>query len=66
VEAEVRAAAKVEVDHGRSRYANPDGLSSTILDFRDFAVLRRGVCFEPIAALLAADFGVRLEPPPPA
>jgi tRNA A37 threonylcarbamoyladenosine synthetase subunit TsaC/SUA5/YrdC len=66
VEAEVRAAAAVELDHGRSRYANPAGLSSTILDFRDFAVLRRGVCFEAIAALLAEQFGVTLEPPPPA
>jgi tRNA A37 threonylcarbamoyladenosine synthetase subunit TsaC/SUA5/YrdC len=66
VEAEVRAAAEVELDHGRSRYANPDGLSSTILDFGAFTVLRRGVCFEPIAALLARDFGIRLAPPPPA
>jgi tRNA A37 threonylcarbamoyladenosine synthetase subunit TsaC/SUA5/YrdC len=64
VEPEVRAAASVEIDHGRSRYANDAGLSSTILDFRDFTVIRRGVCFEPIAALLARDFAVTLEAPP--
>lgn len=66
VEPELRAAACIALDHGRSRYANPDGLSSTILDFRDFSVIRRGVCFEAIAALLARDFGITPAPPPPA
>jgi tRNA A37 threonylcarbamoyladenosine synthetase subunit TsaC/SUA5/YrdC len=57
---EVVGAAAVVVDHGLCRWHNGEGLSSTILDFRDFAVLRRGVCFGAIAALLRERFGIAL------
>jgi tRNA A37 threonylcarbamoyladenosine synthetase subunit TsaC/SUA5/YrdC len=60
IQAELRDAVDVVVDHGLSRHHNPDGLSSTILDFRDFTVVRRGVCFEAIAALLRTRFGIAL------
>ncbi|WP_270933779.1 Sua5/YciO/YrdC/YwlC family protein [Falsiroseomonas oryzae] len=59
---EVVAAAEVVVDHGLSRWHNAEGLSSTILDFRDFAVVRRGVCFDAIAEVLRTRFGITLAP----
>ncbi|RMF96414.1 MAG: hypothetical protein D6727_08380 [Gammaproteobacteria bacterium] len=49
IEPEVRAAAAIEFDYGRSKYANDQGLSSTIIDFRDFRVIRVGVVFEQVA-----------------
>jgi tRNA A37 threonylcarbamoyladenosine synthetase subunit TsaC/SUA5/YrdC len=57
---EVAAAAAVVVDHGLSRWHNAEGLSSTILDFRDFSVVRRGVRFDAIAELLRSRFGIEL------
>jgi tRNA A37 threonylcarbamoyladenosine synthetase subunit TsaC/SUA5/YrdC len=57
----VRAAADIHVDYGVSRYANPDGLSSTIIDFRDFTVVRAGVCFERLRDAFKTRFGVALK-----
>ena len=50
IEAPVREAASVYFDYGLSKYANPDGHSSTIIDFRDFSVIRVGVVFDRVAA----------------
>jgi tRNA A37 threonylcarbamoyladenosine synthetase subunit TsaC/SUA5/YrdC len=60
VEPSVRAAADLAIDYGTSKYANLEGLSSTIIDFRDFHVVRRGVCFERISGILAQEFGIAL------
>lgn len=60
---EVLQAADLVIDHGASAYANEEGLSSTILDFRDFTVVRRGVRFDAIGAVLRDQFGVTLAPP---
>jgi len=60
VDAEVRAAADISVDYGTSRYANAHGRSSTIIDFRDFTVIRPGVEFDRITAAFAARYGVTL------
>ena len=57
---EVVAATAVVIDHGLSRWHNEEGLSSTILDFADFSVLRRGVRFIDIAAVLQRRFGIAL------
>jgi tRNA A37 threonylcarbamoyladenosine synthetase subunit TsaC/SUA5/YrdC len=57
---ELIGAAAVTIDHGLSHWHNTEGLSSTIIDFRDYSVLRRGVCFAAIAALLQRDFGIAL------
>ena len=53
-------AADIVIDYGRSRYANPEGRSSTMIDFRDFSIVRKGVCFTEIAAVMRSDFGVDL------
>jgi len=60
VDLEVREAADISVDYGLSRYANPDGRSSTIIDFRDFTVIRPGVEFPRICAAFATRYGVTL------
>jgi tRNA A37 threonylcarbamoyladenosine synthetase subunit TsaC/SUA5/YrdC len=63
IDAEVRAAAAVEIDHGRSKFANEHGRSSTIVDFRDWSVLRVGVCFEQLEDAFRRRFAVTLRAP---
>lgn len=60
IDAPVRAAADIVFDHGRSLYANPEGRSSTIVDFRDFTVVRKGVCFDRLTAAFQRRFKVEL------
>ncbi len=60
VEAEVLAAADVLVDAGRCRYATPLGLSSTVIDMRDFAVIRKGHRYDEIKAAFARRAGIVL------
>ncbi|MDN2568319.1 Sua5/YciO/YrdC/YwlC family protein [Aquibium sp. A9E412] len=60
IEDEVRRAADIHLDHGRSKYANEAGRSSTIIDFRDFTVIRVGVCFDRLADAFSRRFGVAL------
>jgi tRNA A37 threonylcarbamoyladenosine synthetase subunit TsaC/SUA5/YrdC len=57
----VRAAAAVAIDHGTSKYANPEGRSSSIIDFRTFSVVRQGVCFDQIRAIFEQEFGIELK-----
>jgi hypothetical protein len=61
IEAPVRAAAAIHFDYGQSRFAHPDGLASTIIDFRDFTVVRIGHCFERLKRAFADRFGVVLK-----
>jgi tRNA A37 threonylcarbamoyladenosine synthetase subunit TsaC/SUA5/YrdC len=62
IEPVIREAAAVYFDYGQSKYAHPDGLSSTIIDFSDFAVIRVGHCFQQLARAFADRFGVVLKP----
>ena len=48
------------IDYGRSRYENPEGRSSTIIDFGNMRLLRYGVCGDSILQLLRSQFGVTL------
>jgi len=61
IEEEVRAAADFHLDYGRSLYANPEGRSSTIIDFRDFTVVRIGVRFDRLGREFAERFGINLK-----
>lgn len=61
VEQDVRRVATIEVDFGLSKYANDEGRSSTIIDFRDFTVIRVGVCFDRLEAAFKARFGIELK-----
>jgi tRNA A37 threonylcarbamoyladenosine synthetase subunit TsaC/SUA5/YrdC len=60
IEPAVRDAADIHLDYGRSRYANEHGRSSTIIDFRDFSVIRIGVCFDMLQAAFADRFHTTL------
>ena len=60
IEPEVRAAASIEIDGGVAKYANPEGKSSTIIDFRDFRLIRRGVCCDQLETIFRERFGIVL------
>ncbi len=51
----------VVIDYGKSRFHNPERLSSTIIDFDRMRVIRRGVCFERIRDLLHDEFGLTVQ-----
>ena len=61
IETEIRAVADIEIDHGRCKYANEEGVSSTIIDFRDFSVVRRGCCFEALSGVFRDRFDIELD-----
>jgi len=61
IEPPIRAAAAVHFDYGQSKYANKDGLSSTIIDFIDFKVVRVGHCFDILARAFKTRFGIVLK-----
>lgn len=60
IEPEIRHAADLELDGGRSRYANPNGFASTIVDLRTLSTVRVGVCYREICAILKREFGIDL------
>jgi tRNA A37 threonylcarbamoyladenosine synthetase subunit TsaC/SUA5/YrdC len=57
----IRAAAAIHFDYGRSKYAHPDGLSSTIIDFSNFSVIRVGHCFARLTQAFASRFDIALK-----
>ena len=60
VDAPVLAVADICFDYGTSKYVNNQGLSSSIIDFADFTVLRIGHRFAEIAAVFQTEFRVTL------
>ena len=60
IEKDVLDAVDIVIDHGRCRDANDQGLSSTIIDFRDFSVVRVGCRFDELQGFIAERFGVTL------
>jgi tRNA A37 threonylcarbamoyladenosine synthetase subunit TsaC/SUA5/YrdC len=61
VESAVLNAADLIIDYGLSKYHNPHGRSSTIIDFSDFSVIRIGVCFDQLKQIFQERFGVILQ-----
>ena len=61
IEPALLKAADIVIDYGQSRYHNTQGLSSTMIDFRDFSIVRKGVCFDQIAAVMRGEFGITLK-----
>jgi len=59
IEPEILAAADLVIDHGLMRWV-AYGASSTMIDFRDYSVIRRGACFDLIQDVLARRFGIRI------
>ncbi len=62
VEPELKAVADIVIDHGTSKYANPEGVSSSIIDFRDFTVVRYGCCFDQLERIFKERFSIELRP----
>ncbi len=60
IEREVRDAADLDFDYGTSRYVNDRGLSSTIIDFSDFSVIRVGHEFDRLRQVFAEKFDIAL------
>lgn len=60
VDGPVLEAADLTLDYGQSKYANPEGRSSTIIDFKDFTIIRVGVCYDRLAAAFKTRFDVDL------
>jgi tRNA A37 threonylcarbamoyladenosine synthetase subunit TsaC/SUA5/YrdC len=60
IDAPVRAAADIAFDYGRSKYANDESRSSTIVDFADWTVIRVGVQYELLAKGFLDVCGVEL------
>jgi tRNA A37 threonylcarbamoyladenosine synthetase subunit TsaC/SUA5/YrdC len=61
IEPEVRQAASIAIDGGQAKYANAEGKSSTIIDFRDFRLIRRGVCCDTLETIFRERFGITLQ-----
>ena len=61
IEEEVREACAIGFDYGTSKYINDEGRSSTIIDFRDFSVIRVGVVFDRVAEAFRRHGGVELK-----
>lgn len=60
VEPELMNIADIVIDYGQSKYHNTNGQSSTMIDFRDFSIVRKGVCFDQIAHVMASEFSITL------
>lgn len=61
IEPGVLSAVDIVIDHGRCRDANDEGFSSTIIDFRDFSVVRVGCRFDELSGFIAKRFDVILK-----
>ena len=60
IEEPIRRITDISVDHGTSKYANDLGRSSSIIDFRDFSVIRIGVMFERLREIFREEFDIEL------
>jgi tRNA A37 threonylcarbamoyladenosine synthetase subunit TsaC/SUA5/YrdC len=59
IEPEIVEAADLVIDYGLMRWAEY-GMSSTMIDFRDYTVVRRGACFDLIEEVLSGRFGIEI------
>lgn len=63
IEPDIRAAADIVIDYGLMRWARY-AKSSTMINVRDWTVVRHGSCFDLIDDVLRRHFGIALDPPP--
>jgi len=61
IEEPIRRIADISIDHGTSKYVNDLGRSSSIIDFRDFSVIRVGVIFDKLEQVFRDEFGIALK-----
>lgn len=60
IEPEIRALADIEIDYGPVLW-NAYGKSSTIIDFRDYTVVRAGIAHELIDHIMRKHFSITLK-----
>lgn len=60
IEEPIREIADFSLDYGVSKYANDKGRSSSIIDFRDFTVIRVGVMFDTLKQIFREEFDTEL------
>jgi tRNA A37 threonylcarbamoyladenosine synthetase subunit TsaC/SUA5/YrdC len=60
VQESLRNGCDIVLDYGRSPYANPHAIGSTIIELPGWRVLRFGGCYEQQAAIIEKQFGVAL------
>lgn len=61
IEEPIHRIADISIDHGTSKYVNDLGRSSSIIDFRDFSVIRVGVIFDRLEQIFRDEFGITLK-----
>lgn len=59
IEPEITALADLVIDYGLMRWS-AYGMSSTMIDLRDWRVVRKGACYEHIRELVLRHFGIDL------
>lgn len=64
IEPQIRAIADLEIDYGPVTW-NAYRSSSTIIDFRDYSVVRAGIAFDLIEHIAAKHFSIELKVPSP-
>lgn len=64
IEPEVVAAATVALDRGPTKYSNPDGLGSTIIDLTVFQPVRIGIVFDRIQTIAREECGIEIPAQP--
>jgi tRNA A37 threonylcarbamoyladenosine synthetase subunit TsaC/SUA5/YrdC len=65
IEPEIRALADIEIDYGPVLW-NAYGKSSTIIDFRNYTLVREGIACDLIEYILKKHFSITLKRPAPA
>ena len=62
IEPELIEIADVVIDHGTSKYVNPEEVSSTIINFVNFTVIRYGCCYSQMEKIFRDQFSIDLKP----
>lgn len=60
IEEELRSAVDVAIDSGPTKYSNPDGYGSSIIDLTTFRPFRIGICFDEIIEIARDEFGIEI------
>lgn len=62
IEEAVRNGVDLAIDSGPTKYSNPDGFGSTIIDLDTMRPFRIGICFNEICNIAADSFGIEIPP----
>lgn len=60
IEPELRAAVDLALDGGATKYSNPNGFGSTIIDLDTFVPFRIGIMFDEIRAIARTELGIEI------